>query len=432
MKAFAGQPWLLLLHANTALSSIFAESSSRFEEEAVAVKPTLSLEWQEDEIRKYPSEPLSFPQPTLPLGYSNPTFLTRTSNPQELQHQPPLDVLAFEVDRTPTTPPPASNGVFTPGGVLSLEDVPTSKSDRNTCDLACSNESTSICDLSAFGGLTPDAQLTPNHNDFARKRKGNESVSTAESHLVLARKLMKVPMDKKEGVLYVDHPEELPGSTQSNQYSKGRKAGVDITNIRLLLVDTVLTLSDVKIQIENYGLFNEMMEKRVSELQEWNGQKEGTAMNDARARVRVLKFWKSVMIIIHASLLNGQMDKEITQGDVKNVLEFMKDLWEKMDKNETIVTSRLYTYLPKMPNLLDPDDIETHKEGHKGKILWYEASEEIVEYWTEKNMEPLCGSSSIDTNCEYDKFNIRKTFNFIIADKTTKRFRKTRQGANFI
>ncbi|KAI7937863.1 hypothetical protein MJO28_015467, partial [Puccinia striiformis f. sp. tritici] len=423
MKASSSRPWLLLLHVNTTLSSIFAASPSRIEEEALAVKPTLSLEWQEDEIYKYLSEPLSFPQPTLPLGYSKPVFHTLSnSHTQELQHQPAPDSLAFEVDHTPTTLF-SSNGVLTSNPALSLED-PTSKGDRTAWDLTWRSGSASIADLAFVGGLTPDAQLTPDHNLFPRKRKGDESISKANSHLALARKQTK---DKKKKVLHADPTEELPNPTQSNQ-SKGRKARVDPTNIRLLLVDTLLSSSNVKIQIENYDLFNEMMHTRIAEVQQWKGTKDGTA-NDVRARVRVLKFWKNVtkmstfLIISHASLLNGNKDKEITQADVKDVLEFMKDFWAKMDRHETLVTSRLYTSIPKIPNLLDPNDIDTHKEGGKGKILWYEACKEIAEYWTERNTNPLWESSS-NTNSQCDKFNIRQTFNFIIAHKTLKRFRK--------
>ncbi|KAI7937866.1 hypothetical protein MJO29_015181 [Puccinia striiformis f. sp. tritici] len=132
MKAFSSQPWLLFLHANSALSSIFAASPSRVKEETSAVTPTLSLEWQGDEIRKYLSEPLSFPQSTPPLGYSKPTFLTRI-NPQELQHHPHADVLALEVDHTSNALLP-SNDILTPSGVFASEDVPTCKSDRSTCD----------------------------------------------------------------------------------------------------------------------------------------------------------------------------------------------------------------------------------------------------------------------------------------------------------
>ncbi|KAI9627888.1 hypothetical protein KEM48_011965 [Puccinia striiformis f. sp. tritici PST-130] len=349
---------------------MFAASPSRIEEEASAVRPTLSLEWQEDEIRKYLSEPLSFPQPTLPLGYSNPTFHTESNNPQGLQrHSPPNDY-AFEVDHTPTTLPP-SNGVLISNAVLLLKDVSTFKSDHTTCDLTYSSEVNSIGDLSCVA-------------------------LKANSHLAPTRKEMKVTKDNKQKVLHVNNPDqELSESTQRSQ-SKGSEIGVDPTNIRLLLVDTLLSSSDVKIQIDNYDIFNGMMDKRRSELEKWKGQK-GDKANDARTRVRILKFWRSVtkmstfLIISHASLLNGQKDREITQSDVKDVLEFMRDFWEKMDRNEALVTSRpgLYTQIPQIPNILDPDDIHIHQDGHKGKLLWYEACEEIAEYWTEQHMNPL-------------------------------------------
>ncbi|KAI9621273.1 hypothetical protein H4Q26_015771 [Puccinia striiformis f. sp. tritici PST-130] len=211
MKGFSRQPWLLLLHANTALSSIFDASPSRVKEEALAVKPTLSHEWQEDEIRKYLAEPLSFPQPTIPLGYSKPDFLINRSNPQELQHQPPPHVLVSVVDHTSEAPFPPT--VF---------------------ELQAGDGVTSVGDLSSTSGLTPQAQLAPDHNHFSRKRKGHESVLEAKSYLAPTRKQMKVPKDNQKKVLHVDHAENLPESTQSSQ-SKGRKAGVDPKDTKILL-----------------------------------------------------------------------------------------------------------------------------------------------------------------------------------------------------
>ncbi|KAH9448938.1 hypothetical protein MJO28_015464 [Puccinia striiformis f. sp. tritici] len=431
MKAFSStQPWLLLFHTNTALSSIFTASPSRIEEEASAVRPTLSLEWQEDEIGKYLSEPLSFPQPTLPLGYPKPTFYTK-SNPQELQHQSPPNALAIEVNHTPMALLP-SNGVHTSSGVLSLKDVPASRSDLTTCDLTCSNESSSIGDPSPVGGLTLDAQLTPDHNDFARKREGDGSVSKAKSDLVPARKKMKVTKDNKKSVLHADHPIELPKSIQGDQ-STGRKAPRKRTNTKRVVLETLMNLSDSKIQIENNLIFKDIMNPRRSQLKHWKS-KNNTAAGDARTRVRILGFLENVtkmstfLIISHASLLNGQIDKKITQCDVDDALRFMKDFWEKMDRNETLVTLRSYIRLPSIKNLLDPNDTRTYPGGHTGNILWYEACEEIVEYWTEQNMNPLW-RSSFNTDSKSHEFDIRRTVNYIIADRTHNRFTRNRDGS---
>ncbi|KAI9624540.1 hypothetical protein H4Q26_016769 [Puccinia striiformis f. sp. tritici PST-130] len=228
-------------------------------------------------------------------------------------------------------------------------------------------------------------------------RKGHESVLEAKSYLAPTRKQMKVPKDNQKKVLHVDHAENLPESTQSSQ-SKGRKAGVDPKDTKHLVVEILVNLSDTEIQIENFPLSNEIMKQRKSELEAWKSEN-GTGAGDAHTRFRILKFVKNVtkmstfLIISHASLLNEKMAKEITQGNVENVLKFMKDFWEK-----------------------------------SGKMLWYGACEEIVEYWAEQNMNLLQRSSS-DTNCRSDGFNIRKTVNSILVDKTNRRFTKDRNGA---
>ncbi|POW15124.1 hypothetical protein PSTT_02435 [Puccinia striiformis] len=411
-SGFSRQPWLLLLHANTALSSIFDASPSRVKEEALAVKPTLSHEWQEDEIRKYLAEPLSFPQPTIPLGYSKPDFLINRSNPQELQHQPPPHVLVSVVDHTSEAPLP-SNGLRTSSGVLSSGDVPTCKSDRTTCDPTCSDGVTSVGDLSSTSGLTPQAQLAPDHNHFSRKRKGHESVLEAKSYLAPTRKQMKVPKDNQKKVLHVDHAENLPESTQSSQ-SKGRKAGVDPKDTKHLVVEILVNLSDTEIQIENFPLSNEIMKQRKSELEAWKSEN-GTGAGDAHTRFRILKFVKNVtkmstfLIISHASLLNEKMAKEITQGNVENVLKFMKDFWEKSYRKEPLISLRPYNRLPQISNILDPNDTHTHKKGHRGKMLWYGACEEIsilsyimdgpslVCYGQRKEKRAVTGQSPRDT-----------------------------------
>ncbi|KAI7938549.1 hypothetical protein MJO28_015469 [Puccinia striiformis f. sp. tritici] len=376
MKVFFGQPWLLLFHTNTALSSIFAASPSQ----TLAVRPTLSLEWQENEIHKYLSEPLSFPQPTLPLGYSQPAFHTESNNPQELQHHSPPNVFAFEVDHNSNTPLPPSS-IFTSSGVLSE--------------------------------LAPDAQLTPNHNDLARKRKVHESIPKADFYPVLARKKTKAPKENKENVLHVDHSKEaLPKPTRSDQ-SNGRKARRYTQNIKHVAIETLVNLSDAKIRMEKYPLFNEIMNPRKSELQKWKSKKINLA-SDEYTRVRIIEFLKNVtkmstfLIISHVSFLNGQMNKEITQGDVENVLKFMKDFWEKMHNKEPLLYSRSYTWLPLISNLMDPNDTHTYQFGHKGRSIWYEVCEEIVEYWTEHNMN-LSQRSSSAKNCQSDTFKIRKT-----------------------
>ncbi|KAH9448946.1 hypothetical protein Pst134EA_028235 [Puccinia striiformis f. sp. tritici] len=279
MKVFFGQPWLLLFHTNTALSSIFAASPSRAKEETLAVRPTLSLEWQENEIHKYLSEPLSFPQPTLPLGYSQPAFHTESNNPQELQHHSPPNVFAFEVDHNSNTPLPPSS-IFTSSGVLSCEDVPTCKSDRTTCELTCSNEGTSIGELPSFSELAPDAQLTPNHNDLARKRKVHESIPKADFYPVLARKKTKAPKENKENVLHVDHSKEAPPKPTRSDQSNGRKARRYTQNIKHVAIETLVNLSDAKIRMEKYPLFNEIMNPRKSELQKWKSKKINLASDE--------------------------------------------------------------------------------------------------------------------------------------------------------
>ncbi|KAI9617931.1 hypothetical protein H4Q26_012798 [Puccinia striiformis f. sp. tritici PST-130] len=370
--------------------------------------------------------------PTLPLGYSQPAFHTESNNPQELQHHSPPNVFAFEVDHNSNTPLPPSS-IFTSSGVLSCEDVPTCKSDRTTCELTCSNEGTSIGELPSFSELAPDAQLTPNHNDLARKRKVHESIPKADFYPVLARKKTKAPKENKENVLHVDHSKEaLPKPTRSDQ-SNGRKARRYTQNIKHVAIETLVNLSDAKIRMEKYPLFNEIMNPRKSELQKWKSKKINLA-SDEYTRVRIIEFLKNVtkmstfLIISHVSFLNGQMNKEITQGDVENVLKFMKDFWEKMHNKEPLLYSRSYTWLPLISNLMDPNDTHTYQFGHKGRSIWYEVCEEIVEYWTEHNMN-LSQRSSSAKNCQSDTFKIRKTVNFIIDDKTHQRFKKGRHGA---
>ncbi|POW19126.1 hypothetical protein PSHT_05035 [Puccinia striiformis] len=419
MKAFSSQPWLLLLHTNTALSSMFAASSSQAKDEALAVKPTLSLEWQEDEIQKYLSEPLYFPQLTLPLGNSKPNFHTQSYS-QEREHQPPPSFSFFKVEHTPNAPLP-SNVVPTSNEVLSFEGVPTSKSDSTICDLTCSSEITSIRDLSPLDGLAPDGQLTPNHNVFAPKGRGHKSMSKDEPHLLLARKKMKAPQSNKKSILHVDHPENLPKSNQRAQSKRRRRAGVYRTNIKRLVIEILGSLSNAKIQIENYPLFKEIVDSRRLEIEKWTSRASNKA-NDIRKRDRIHDFLKNVtkmstfLIISHASLLNGQMDKEITPSEVKNVLEFMKDFWDKMHRKEPLVLLRPYSILPKIPNLVDPNDLRTCGNGLNGKFMWYRACVDIVKYWTEKNMN-LFRRSSSDFYRQSDKFNIRKTIDHIIAHK---------------
>ncbi|KAH9443301.1 hypothetical protein MJO28_014757 [Puccinia striiformis f. sp. tritici] len=179
------------------------------------------------------------------------------SNTQEPQHQTPPDVLVFEVGHT-------SNGVLISSGVFLFEDVPTFKSGRATCDFTCSSGMNSIGELSSVGGLTPNVQLDPNHNELARKRKEHESIPKAVSHLVLARKKTKGLEDNAKNVLHVDHPGEPPKSTQSNQ-SNEREAAEDRKNIRFLIVETLLHQSDAKIQFGNYPFFKEIVDPRRHE-----------------------------------------------------------------------------------------------------------------------------------------------------------------------
>ncbi|KAH9443302.1 hypothetical protein Pst134EB_027647 [Puccinia striiformis f. sp. tritici] len=184
--------------------------------------------------------------------------------------------------------------------------------------------------------------------------------------------------------------------------------------------ETLLALSDATIEIEKYDLFVQIMNLRKNQISEWASRQQNGG-NACRTRDRILKFVKSItkmstlLIVSHAKLLHGHQDEMITTEEVQEVLRFMNDFWEKMDRKESLVTSHPHLWLPRISTMLDPSDLSFQKKNHTGKSMWYPISREITRYWTEQNKD--LNKSWYDTHGESDIFNVKQTVAIITSRK---------------
>ncbi|KAH9450401.1 hypothetical protein MJO29_014531 [Puccinia striiformis f. sp. tritici] len=191
MKVIFSVPWLVLLQISSAISSMLPANLSRAREQALAWKPTLSVEWQEDEIRRYLSRPSSFPETNFPLKYFNPTFHA-PSNPQKLLKS------QSSTDGLPPSSVHPSSGLLRFDGVLRPTSVYHSDRELTTGDATCRSDITLAGCSSSSDGLQHEDGLTPNGNDLAYKRKGHVLTSPNDHSRLLVRKRVKVTQDDQK------------------------------------------------------------------------------------------------------------------------------------------------------------------------------------------------------------------------------------------
>ncbi|KAA1086267.1 hypothetical protein PGTUg99_016494 [Puccinia graminis f. sp. tritici] len=191
----------------------------------------------------------------------------------------------------------------------------------------------------------------------------------------------------------------------------------------------LLHLSTQRLDIRENSIFtDQIMRSFEVKLEHWIKLKTSNKENGIgskwfdmnclrRKRNHILQYVTNVtkissFLIITYLYLFKQHNGEILNGeDFNQVFAFLRDLWNQ-DKKDASLKGKEYLHIRRMENLTSPDE-HTYRKYDNGASLWFFTSEDIFNYWINKNKRNYGRNDEIYIGAA--KFKLIRMVELIIA-----------------